>query len=128
MQQSRTTLFFEQIKNSSQILGLRIHDGKIIVSKRYRNRARLRFFIAQKSYDKCDKESKDSILETIQKIESAIGALNCLIQHGHGNKYKKSVGVLVIEMNELKQTYNRLMDNNPLLDSIASKSHSNSGK
>ena len=31
--------------NSNQILGLRVHDGKIIVSKRYRNRARIRFLM-----------------------------------------------------------------------------------
>ena len=110
--------------NSNQILGLRIHDGKIIVSKRYRNRARIRFFIAQKSYNICNKKSKDSLLETIQKIESAIGTLNYLIQHGHGDKYKKSVDILVIEMNELKQIYNRLVDNGPLLDTITPISHS----
>ena len=109
--------------NSNQILGLRVHDGKIIVSKRYRNRARIRFFNAQKSYDMCDKKSKYSLLKTIQKIESAIGTLNHLAQHGHSNKYKKSVDTLVREMNELKQTYNRLDYNNPLLDSIASKPH-----
>lgn len=103
--------------NSNQILGLRIHDGKIIVSKKYRNKARVRVFIAKKSYYKCDRGLKDSLIEAIQKIESAIGTLHYLDQYGHNEKYKETIKDLVSKMNELRQTYNKLAyDNSPLID------------
>ena len=103
--------------NSNQILGLRIHNGKIIVSKKYRNKARVRVFIAKKSYHKCDRESKNSLLEAIQKIDSAIGTLNHLDLHNSNEKYKEIIEDLVSKMNELRQTYNKLAnDINPLID------------
>jgi len=103
--------------NSNQILGLRIHNGKIIVSKKYRNKARVRVLIAKKSYHKCDRGLKDSLIEAIQKIESAIGTLHYLDQYGHNEKYKGTIKDLVSKMNELRQTYNKLAnDNSPLID------------
>ena len=103
--------------NSNQILGLRIHNGKIIVSKKYRNKARVRVFIAKKSYHKCDRELKDSLREAIQKIESAIGTLNYLDKHSYNEKYKDTIKDLVSKMNELRQTYDKLTSNsNPLID------------
>ncbi len=103
--------------NSNQILGLRIHNGKIIVPKKYRNKARARVFIAKKSYHKCDRESKNGLLGAIKKIESAIGTLNYLGQHDNNEKYKEVIEDLVSKMNELRQTYDKLTSNsNPLIN------------
>ena len=71
--------------NSSIVLGRRIHNGRIIISKLYRNRARLKYYNALKSFEQCNKTSIDDVRHTLAMIETALGTANYIHRYNNIN-------------------------------------------
>ena len=91
--------------NSNTILGRRIHNGRIIISKAYRNRARLKYYNALKSYEYYDEDNLESILRTLAIVETALGTANYIQQYNNVNddtinQLKKARATLLKQLQE----------------------------
>jgi hypothetical protein len=98
--------------NSNTILGRSIHDGKIIISKRRRNRARIKYYNALKAYENCNIQSLDSITDTLIKLESAIGLINYI---GHYNRIDDNTFYKLREAYFKIQKLKREVEESPLV-------------
>lgn len=99
--------------NSNTILGRRIHNKKIIISKHRRNNARLKYYNALKAYEQCIYDDESSVKQALSVIESALGTAN-YIRHYHAVDED-----VLTNLNNARNTLNGILseisDNSPLL-------------
>lgn len=101
--------------NSNSILGRNVHNGKILISKQRRNRARIKYYNALKAYNFCNRDSLKDITKTLHCVESALGLMNYIKQYNQANestllKLKEAYS----DLQELKQKG----EDSPFIDKI----------
>lgn len=70
------------LRNSSaKLLGLRIHDGKVMTPKYFRNKVRLRQHYAKTILDKLDTDSIVQTEEALMAVGSVIGSIRYIINN-----------------------------------------------
>lgn len=85
--------------NSNNILGRNVHNGKVLISKQRRNRARIRYYNALKAYGSCNRNDIEDVTKTLHYVESALGLINYIKQY---NQVNDSV------LRKLKEAYSDL--------------------
>lgn len=67
--------------HTSKLLGLRIHNGQITVSKKFKKKARLRMYYADYTFNTLDSDSEASVDRTLKALGTAIGSIQYIVHN-----------------------------------------------